>query len=64
MKWEPNIVGNPIRVGDSASVWQKPAFTPATEGLPVGHTNSVMPPPNTMKLSDNVMLAHYQRDRR
>ena len=57
MKWEPNIVGYPI------SDWPKHAATPFTEGVSV---DRVYPPtalPNTMDLSDNIMLAHYQRDR-
>jgi hypothetical protein len=48
MKWEPNIVGHPI------NVWQK-------------HANQDKPGtvrPNLVELSDNVLLAHYQRDRR
>lgn len=65
MKWEPNIVGIPI------SVWQKQAATPTAEGVPAGDTNSVTLRSNAIKsdndniaLSDNIMLAHYQRDRR
>jgi hypothetical protein len=64
MKWESNFVGYPISGGYPISVWQKQAATPTTKGVPVGHTNSVRRRPNIIRLSDNVMLAHYQRDRR
>lgn len=64
MKWEPNIVGYPISVGYPSRVWQKQAATPTTEGVPLAHINSVTPRPNIMDLSNNIMLAHYQRDRR
>lgn len=65
MKWESNIVGYPI------SFWQKQAATPTAEGVPADDTNSVTLRSNVLEsdndniaLSDNIMLAHYQRDRR
>ena len=58
MKWEPNIVGYPI------SVWRKQAATPTTDGVPVDQDKPVTVRPNIMDLSDNILLAHYQRERR
>ena len=61
MKWEPNIVGYPIRA------WQKITAAPTTEGVAVDDTKSVTLRPSdndNIVLSDNIMLAHYQRDRR
>ena len=58
MKWEPNIVGYPI------SIWPKQADTQMSGGAPVDHSYSVTALPNIMDLSDNIMLAHYQSDRR
>ena len=56
MKWEPNIVGYP------SSVWPMRVAIPLAAGV---HLVLVppLPVPNIMDLSDNVMLAHYQRDR-
>ena len=64
MKWEPNIVGYPTSVGYPISVWQKQAATPTSDSVPVGRSNAVTVHLNIMDLSDNIMLAHYQRDRR
>jgi hypothetical protein len=59
MKWEPNIVGYPIRI------WQGVGVTQVTEGVPVNAKPVKRPSDNdNIVLSDNVMLAHYQRDRR
>ena len=57
MKWEPNIVGYPI------SDWPKHVATPLTEGVSMDRVCSATELPNIMDLSDNIMLAHYQRDR-
>jgi len=54
MRWEPNIVGYPI------SGWPTRVVMPTTLGLP---SKAVAVQPNIMDLSDNIMLAHYQRDR-
>jgi hypothetical protein len=59
MKWEPNIVGHPI------NVWQKQgAATPVADSVPANQDNPVTVRSNLVELSDNVLLAHYQRDRR
>ena len=59
MKWEPNIVGHPI------NIWQKQAATtPVTDGAPADQDKPVTVRPNMIELSDNILLAHYQRDRR
>jgi hypothetical protein len=55
MKWEANIVGYPI------SGWPKQVARPTTGSVPA---NPVAIQPNIMDLSDNIMLAHYQRERR
>ena len=58
MEREPNIVGNLIRV------WQKQAATLTTDGVPVDQEKPVTVRPNIINLSDNILLAHYQRERR
>jgi hypothetical protein len=59
MKWEPNIMGHPI------NVWQKQgASTPVADSVPANQDKPVTVRPNLVELSDNVLLAHYQRDRR
>jgi hypothetical protein len=59
MKWEPNIVGYPIKI------WQKVDAVPPKEEVPVDTKPAKRPSDNdNIALSDNVMLAHYQRDRR
>ena len=69
MKWEPNITGHPI------DVWQKQAANRTTNSVPsitggvdransVGQANSATVRPSIIDLSDNIMLAHYQRERR
>ena len=62
MKWEPNIVGYPI------TLWPRQAAHPSTEGVSDrGHSahraHSTTELPKITELSDNIMLAHYQRDR-
>ena len=59
MKWEPNIVGYPISEY-RISVWQNHGSRPRTNDVRV---EPVTARP-TMDLSDNILLAHYQRDRR
>lgn len=61
MKWEPNIAGHPIR-------FRQKQTEPPTKGIAVDEAS---PLPSTrvsdndnIALSVNVMLAHYQRDRR
>ena len=63
MRWEPNITGYPI------DVWQKQAENRTTDSVPsttgdVDQANSATVCPNIMDLSDNILLAHYQRERR
>ena len=65
MKWETNIVGHPISVAAPISGWQKQAAIPTTtEAVCVDPPTSVTLRSKIMDLSDNIMLAHYQRDRR
>jgi hypothetical protein len=62
MKWEPNITGYRIGIG------RRQAVKATTEGVPtlagrVVHAK-FRARPTSMDLSDNVLLAHYQRERR
>ena len=63
MKWEPNIVGYPISDWPRQAATPKPSATPLTEGVFVDRAHSATALASIMDLSDNIMLAHYQRDR-
>ena len=70
MKWEPNITGYPIDVLHKQG--HKPDDQQRSEHYwrgRSGPTQSIKPNSATVRtsiidLSDNVMLAHYQRERR
>jgi hypothetical protein len=62
MKWEPNVTGNQINIGRRQTVKATPDGVPTLAGRVV-HANFRVRP-TSMDLSDNVLLAHYQRERR